>query len=91
MSRRSRDSTKFAFYEADKLEFKELNYNRYEEPIEQLSEALIRKYIEEEAKAVQAERENDVSDKQWFVAQTPQSHFCLGWLSTYSLSYLEDL
>ena len=34
MSRRSRDSTKFAFYEADKLEFKELNYNRYEEPIE---------------------------------------------------------
>ena len=61
MSRRSRDSHKFAFHEADKLEFNELNFNRYEESVEQLTEGLIRAYIEGEAKAVQAERENDVS------------------------------
>ena len=61
MSRRSRHSHQFAFQTADELAFEKLNFGRYEESIDQLNEEAIRQYIEQEAHAVQAERENDVS------------------------------
>lgn len=61
MSRRSRHSHQFAFQTPEELTFENLNFARYEENIDQLKEADIIAYIEEEAQAVKAERDNDVS------------------------------
>ena len=61
MSRKSKGSHQFVFSTADKLVYEDLNFDRYEESIEQLGLESIRKYIEDEALNVQAEQENNVS------------------------------
>ena len=62
MSRRSRQSHQFAFQRAETLELHNLNFGAYEESIDQLKAETVRAYIMEEAQAVEAERQNDVSD-----------------------------
>ena len=63
MSRRSRQSHQFAFQRADTLEYNNLNFAAYEESIDQLKAETVRTYIMEEASAVEAERQNDVSGR----------------------------
>ena len=61
-SRRSRQSRQFEYIEnPDDLHHEQLKFDNYEENIDDMENDEIIKYIENEAKNVQQERENDVS------------------------------
>ena len=57
----TRSSRAFAPKTADELTYEDLAFSKYEDLFENVDEGLIRKYIEDEAKAVAEQRENDVS------------------------------
>ena len=60
-SRRSRQSRQFEFQTIDELHLEQLKFDKYEDNIDDMENSEIIKYIENEAKNVQQERENDVS------------------------------